>query len=84
MPTLIMAFVNKKMNHKYQITIAWSTKDNCYLAYLPDFALFFVLTKLYKIQKRMIQITINICRARHTPPYLQSNLFVANYPYFLF
>lgn len=26
------------MNHKYQITIAWSNEDNCYLAYLPDFA----------------------------------------------
>ena len=26
------------MNHKYQITIAWSTEDNCYLVYLPDFA----------------------------------------------
>ena len=25
------------MNHKYQITIAWSTEDKCYLAYLPDF-----------------------------------------------
>ena len=26
------------MNHKYQITIAWSQEDECYLAYLPDFA----------------------------------------------
>lgn len=26
------------MNHKYQITIAWSTENNCYLVYLPDFA----------------------------------------------
>jgi antitoxin HicB len=26
------------MNHKYQITIAWSTEDNSYLVYLPDFA----------------------------------------------
>ena len=26
------------MNHKYQITIAWSEEDECYLAYLPDFA----------------------------------------------
>lgn len=26
------------MNHKYQITIAWSQDDECYLAYLPDFA----------------------------------------------
>ena len=26
------------MNHKYQITIAWSAEDNCYLVYLPDFA----------------------------------------------
>ncbi len=26
------------MNHKYQITIAWSSEDECYLAYLPDFA----------------------------------------------
>ena len=26
------------MNPKYQITIAWSTEDNCYLVYLPDFA----------------------------------------------
>lgn len=26
------------MNHKYQITIAWSAEDKCYLAYLPDFA----------------------------------------------
>jgi antitoxin HicB len=26
------------MNHKYQITIAWSPEDECYLAYLPDFA----------------------------------------------
>lgn len=26
------------MNHKYQITIAWSQEDKCYLAYLPDFA----------------------------------------------
>ena len=25
------------MNHKYQITIAWSQEDECYLAYLPDF-----------------------------------------------
>ncbi|NJL52858.1 MAG: type II toxin-antitoxin system HicB family antitoxin [Hydrococcus sp. SU_1_0] len=24
--------------HKYQITIAWSQEDECYLAYLPDFA----------------------------------------------
>ena len=28
----------QKMNHKYQITIAWSQEDECYLAYLPDFA----------------------------------------------
>lgn len=27
-----------KINHKYQITIAWSQEDECYLAYLPDFA----------------------------------------------
>ena len=26
------------MNHKYQITIAWSQEDKCYLAYIPDFA----------------------------------------------
>ncbi|MGK7954457.1 MAG: type II toxin-antitoxin system HicB family antitoxin [Crocosphaera sp.] len=26
------------MNHKYQITIIWSQEDECYLAYLPDFA----------------------------------------------
>ena len=26
------------MNHKYQITIVWSQEDECYLAYLPDFA----------------------------------------------
>jgi antitoxin HicB len=26
------------MSHKYQITIAWSLEDQCYLAYLPDFA----------------------------------------------
>ena len=26
------------MNYKYQITIAWSREDECYLAYLPDFA----------------------------------------------
>lgn len=26
------------MNYKYQITIAWSQEDKCYLAYLPDFA----------------------------------------------
>ena len=26
------------MKHKYPITIAWSVEDNCYLAYLPDFA----------------------------------------------
>ena len=26
------------MNHKYQITIAWSIEDNSYLVYLPDFA----------------------------------------------
>ncbi|MEM8677690.1 MAG: type II toxin-antitoxin system HicB family antitoxin [Cyanobacteria bacterium P01_G01_bin.67] len=26
------------MNHKYQITIAWSPEDECYLAYLPEFA----------------------------------------------
>lgn len=26
------------MNYKYQITIAWSQEDECYLAYLPDFA----------------------------------------------
>ncbi len=26
------------MNHKYQITIAWSQEDECYLAYIPDFA----------------------------------------------
>lgn len=26
------------MNYKYQITIAWSPEDECYLAYLPDFA----------------------------------------------
>ena len=25
------------MNHKYQITIAWSPEDECYLAYLPEF-----------------------------------------------
>lgn len=25
------------MSHKYQITIAWSLEDQCYLAYLPDF-----------------------------------------------
>ena len=25
------------MKHKYQITIAWSAEDKCYLAYLPDF-----------------------------------------------
>lgn len=27
------------MNHslKYQVTIAWSQEDNCYLVYLPDF-----------------------------------------------
>ena len=25
------------MNHKYQITIAWSQEDKCYYAYLPDF-----------------------------------------------
>lgn len=27
------------MNHspKYQVTIAWSREDNCYLVYLPDF-----------------------------------------------
>jgi antitoxin HicB len=24
-------------NPKYQITIAWSQEDNCYLVYLPDF-----------------------------------------------
>ena len=27
-----------KMNRKYQITIAWSQEDECYLTYLPDFA----------------------------------------------
>ena len=26
------------MNHKYQITVAWSQENECYLAYLPDFA----------------------------------------------
>ena len=26
------------MNHKYQITIAWSQEDKSFLAYLPDFA----------------------------------------------
>ena len=26
------------MNHKYQVTIAWSHEDGCYYAYLPDFA----------------------------------------------
>ena len=26
------------MNYKYQITIVWSQEDECYLAYLPDFA----------------------------------------------
>ena len=26
------------MNHKYRVTIAWSQKDECYYAYLPDFA----------------------------------------------
>ena len=28
------------MNHspKYQVTIAWSQEDNCYLVYLPDFS----------------------------------------------
>ncbi len=26
------------MNHKYQVTIAWSQEDECYLVYLPDFA----------------------------------------------
>ena len=26
------------MNPKYQITIAWSQEDECYLVYLPDFA----------------------------------------------
>ena len=25
------------MNHKYQVTIAWSQEDECYYAYLPDF-----------------------------------------------
>jgi antitoxin HicB len=25
-------------NPKYQVTIAWSQEDNCYLVYLPDFA----------------------------------------------
>ena len=25
------------MNPKYQITIAWSQEDECYLVYLPDF-----------------------------------------------
>ena len=24
-------------NPKYQVTIAWSQEDNCYLVYLPDF-----------------------------------------------
>lgn len=24
-------------NSKYQVTIAWSEEDNCYLVYLPDF-----------------------------------------------
>jgi predicted RNase H-like HicB family nuclease len=24
-------------NPKYQVTIAWSEEDNCYLVYLPDF-----------------------------------------------
>ncbi len=26
------------MNHKYQVIIAWSLEDECYLVYLPDFA----------------------------------------------
>ena len=26
------------MNPKYQVTIAWSQEDECYLVYLPDFA----------------------------------------------
>ena len=26
------------MDHKYQVTIAWSQEDECYLVYLPDFA----------------------------------------------
>ena len=25
-------------NPKYQVTIAWSQEDNCYLVYLPEFA----------------------------------------------
>ena len=25
------------MNPKYQVTIAWSQEDQCYLVYLPDF-----------------------------------------------
>ena len=25
------------MNPKYQVTIAWSQEDRCYLVYLPDF-----------------------------------------------
>ncbi|MEM6614166.1 MAG: type II toxin-antitoxin system HicB family antitoxin [Cyanobacteria bacterium P01_C01_bin.72] len=25
------------MNHKYQVTIAWSQEDECYCAYLPNF-----------------------------------------------
>jgi antitoxin HicB len=26
------------MNPKYQVTIAWSQENECYLVYLPDFA----------------------------------------------
>ena len=26
------------MNYRYQINIAWSQEDECYLTYLPDFA----------------------------------------------
>ena len=25
------------MNPKYQVTIAWSQEDECYLVYLPEF-----------------------------------------------
>lgn len=25
------------LSPKYQVTIAWSQEDNCYLVYLPDF-----------------------------------------------
>ncbi|MEL6440156.1 MAG: type II toxin-antitoxin system HicB family antitoxin [Cyanobacteria bacterium J06621_8] len=27
-----------KIDYKYQIAIAWSQEDECYLVYLPDFA----------------------------------------------